>query len=323
MTTERTPFRARRRGRANSHPLRYFSAPGIRAWSALPTRDQALLRWLLQGSVVTSDLAALLAYGHVRTARRRLSRLVADGLIRGYWAANAQRPRGRYAYSLLGPVRDALAERLGLAASRRGAPAATTGTIHQLATHDLLGALLRVDPPDRCGLAAWLPERSLWHLFSEYLRPDALAVLAVPGGRVTLFVERDLGTEPTRVLLAKAQRYRTVLARAPGSTANLGIVVNTSRRAGWLLSHLGPAASAARPHLWVGMAPELLADPYHARWRNLAGEMRTTIDLPSDPGQPERFIGRLCLLDPDGLEAFEPSTSSTPMLEPFLRGAGR
>lgn len=318
MTTERTPPRAQRAPVPKPDPLRYSHAPGIRAWTALPARDQALLRWLLLGSVVTSDLAALLVYGGVRTARRRLSRLVTDGLLRGYWAANSQRPRGRYAYSLLGPVRDALAERVGQAASRRGAPAAT-GTIHQLATHDLLAAFLRADPPAGSGLAAWLPERPLSHLFNDYLRPDALAVVGIASGRVTLFVERDLGTEPTKVLLGKVSRYRALLARAPGVSANLGIVVESPRRARSLLSRLSPAADQSQPQVWLGVVPKLLADPYGASWEDRNGERRSITALPSDPNPAERVLGRLCLLEPDGLEAFDPGTDLTPVLEPFLR----
>lgn len=138
-----------------------------------------------------------------------------------------------------------------------------------------------------------------------------------------MFVERDLGTEPTRVLLAKVARYRTLLARAPGLGANLGIVVETPRRARSLLARLESIGAAPSPQLWVGVAPVLQADPYHARWLNPVGETPTTLDLPSDPGHPERLIGRLCLLEADGLEAFEPGISSTPMLAPFLRGGGR
>ena len=48
------------------------SAPDLAAWGGLPERDRALLRWLLVGDVVTSEHAALLAYGSLRTARRRL-----------------------------------------------------------------------------------------------------------------------------------------------------------------------------------------------------------------------------------------------------------
>ncbi len=50
--------------------------------------------------MVTAQLAALLVYGQLRTARRRLARLVEYGLIAGFWAAGVQRPRGRYAYAL-------------------------------------------------------------------------------------------------------------------------------------------------------------------------------------------------------------------------------
>ena len=284
-------------------------------------RDQALLRWLLLGSVVTSELAALLVYDNVRTARRRLSRLVADGLLRGFWAANSQRPRGRYVYTLLGPVRDALAERVGLAASRRGAPAAT-GTIHQLATHDLLAGFLRADRPAEFGLAAWLPERPLAHLFDDYLRPDALALIGVAGGSVTLFIERDLGTEPTRVLAAKVARYRTLLVRAPAVTTNLGIVVESRRRAQSLLTRLDLTAGDS-PRVWLGLAPDLVADPIAATWQEATGERRSTIDLPSDPHLPDRVLGRLCLLEPDGVEAFEPDANHIPVLEPFLRRARR
>ncbi len=52
--------------------------------------------------MVTAQLAALLVYGQLRTAQRRLARLVEYGLIAGFWAAGGgvQRPRGRYAYAL-------------------------------------------------------------------------------------------------------------------------------------------------------------------------------------------------------------------------------
>ena len=54
----------------------------------------------MHGDVVTAELAALLVYGHRRIAQRRLARLVDYGLLSGFWAANRQRPRGRYAYGL-------------------------------------------------------------------------------------------------------------------------------------------------------------------------------------------------------------------------------
>ena len=91
--------------------------PGIAAWAALPERDRGLLLWLVHGDVVTAELAGLLAYGHRRIAQRRLARLVEYGLLAGSWAANRQRPRGRYAYALTKPTR-ARARALDLAAGR-------------------------------------------------------------------------------------------------------------------------------------------------------------------------------------------------------------
>lgn len=321
MTTERTPFHARPRRAGKPDSLRYFRAPGIHAWAALPERDQALLRWLLSGSVVTSPLAALLAYGSVRTARRRLGRLVADGLLRGFWAANSQRPRGRFAYALLGSVRDALERRDGGPPRRSITP---TPTIHQLATHDLLAAFLETDPPSSYhGLAAWLPERALRRVFADYVRPDALAVIGLPGRHVTVFIERDLGTEPVGVLVGKVSRYRTLLTRVPESTANLGIVVDSIARTRVLSSRLEAMAAAPQPRVWLILASGLVADPFGALWRSPSGDALMTVDLPSDRGQPARLVRRLCLLEPDGLEAFEPDASDVPVLQPFLRRPAR
>ena len=105
----------------------FRSGPGIAAWAALPERDRALLLWLLHGDVVTAELAGLLAYGHRRVAQRRLARLVEYGLLTGFWAANRQRPRGRYAYALTKPVRAALERSVwpdGQEALRTGPPRA-------------------------------------------------------------------------------------------------------------------------------------------------------------------------------------------------------
>jgi hypothetical protein len=137
--------------------------PGIAAWAALPERDRGLLLWLVHGDVVTAELAALLAYGHRRIAQRRLARLVEYGLLTGFWAANRQRPRGRYAYALTKPVRAALERSVwpdGQEALHTGAPEGVSPVIHRLATHDVFGAFLRAGDPERgFGLAAWVPER--------------------------------------------------------------------------------------------------------------------------------------------------------------------
>jgi len=98
-----TPDRAEAQTGAKPDSLRSTRAGAI--WTALPARDQHLLLWLLGGDIVTAQLAALLVYGQLRTAQRRLARLVELGLLRGFWSATAQRPRGRYAYVLTRPTR--------------------------------------------------------------------------------------------------------------------------------------------------------------------------------------------------------------------------
>jgi hypothetical protein len=120
----------------------HLPGPGIAAWAALPERDRALLLWLVHGDVVTAELAGLLCYGHRRIAQRRLARLVEYGLLSGFWAANRQRPRGRYAYALTKATRLALERSVwprGRPALHDGSPEAVSPVIHGLATHDVFG----------------------------------------------------------------------------------------------------------------------------------------------------------------------------------------
>lgn len=305
---DRLASAAHRKSRRNAESLRSIpSAPGLAAWGGLPERDRALLRWLLVGDVVTSELAAVLAYGSLRTARRRLARLVELGLVRGFWAANSQRPRGRYAYELVRSVREEL-EPVRVPIRRRGGrERAPKTTIHQLATSDLMASFLRAADPSRSlGLCAWLPERAIAALFDGYVRPDALAVIGTPSSRVCLFVERDLGTEGSRVVAAKATRYAALLAGRSVPPVNLGIVVESSRRVG----SIRRAVEAAAPgdlDLWFITSAELVASPYEAEWTALDGRLRRTVDLPAEAAEAEPVIGALCLVELDGVDAFEPS----------------
>lgn len=293
-------------------------APGAAAWGGLPERDRAVLRWLVVGDVVTSELAALLAYGSLRTARRRLARMAELGLIRGFWAANSQRPRGRYAYALLASVRHELERSRSGAGRRRGPEGPGTTTIHQLATNDVMAAFLRAADPDRgFGLNAWLPERAVATLFDDYVKPDALAVIGTPSVRICLLVERDLGTEPTSTVAAKVARY-AALFDGQTESVNVGFVVESPRRADSIRRAI--AGVAARGHVWVAASTELVADPYNGLWTAPDGRQRPTVDLPGEGVIGTPVVGALSLLESDGADVFEPSAlAAVTALQRFVR----
>jgi Replication-relaxation len=275
---------------------------------------------LLVGDVATSELAAVVAYGSLRTARRRLARMVELGLIRGFWAANNQRPRGRYAYSLVGSVRHELERGRRGGRRRRDREGPGTTTIHQLATSDLMAAFLRdAEPDDGLGLAAWLPERAVATLFDGYVEPDALAVIGTPSARICLVIERDLGTEPTATVAAKAARYATLLGGQTDPPANIGIVVESARRSA-SIRHAIESVDARGLHVWVATSTELLAAPYHGPWTAPDGRRCHTVDLPAEAVSETPVVGALCLLDPDAADVFEPSAIEVvPALQRFVR----
>lgn len=305
-------------------PLR--AAPGLAGWTALPERDRAVLLWLVQGTVITAELATLLAYGHRRIAQRRLARMAEYGLVSGFWAANRQRPRGRYAYALTKAARTGL-ERLVWPDGRgrlEGGIEVTSPVIHQLATHDLLAAFLRAsDPAAGTGLAAWVPERACLRLFGGWLRPDALAIIRFGLRSIVLFLERDLGTERGAVLPEKVRRYRSALSRQPDEPPiHVGIVVDSARRAASLSRLIGRTDHPKPPiGVWLIAEPVLVADPLDAIWTSPAGEAARTVDLGSHwTGDPWPVVAPGCLAEPDGLEALDERVfGAIPALARFIR----
>lgn len=264
--------------------------PGMAGWTALPIRDRRLLEWLWAGDVVTTDLAAVLAYGGRRVAQRRLSRLVEYGILRGFWAANMQRPRGRYAYALTKAARKEIEYLIW----EDKAPTAADGkvwapspVIHQLATHDLLAAFLRASPAaEEIGLVGWVPERAAARLYDDYVRPDAIAVFRARDRASVLFVERDLGTERRDVIGAKVDRYRLVTTRFRQREASLGIVVESARRAAAIRSslrhreeRLGHAERSAF-QTWIAVADDVVAGPFRAVWQSPTGDEETVLTMP-------------------------------------------
>ena len=304
------------------------SGPGVSAWTALPERDRALLLWLVQGDVVTAELAALLAYGHRRIAQRRLARLVGYGILTGFWAANRQRPRGRYAYALTKTARAQL-ERLvwpdGKPKIGKDGIETVSPVIHQLATHDLFGAFLRAaDPAREVGISAWAPERACVRLnWDGYLRPDALAVIRVGDASIVMFVERDLGTERGGTLSQKVFKYGNVYGnRESTGPLHVGLVVDTARRAASVRRHVDdPKTYKTSVRVWVTTEPALSADPYGCVWASASGEDLRTLDLaPHWTGDPWAILQPLCLAEPDNLEGLDERVIG---FVPLLREAAR
>ena len=312
-----TGGRARDGREPKTDSLRSLRADAV--WSALPARDQHLLLWLMAGDVVTAQLASLLVYGALRVAQRRLARLVEYGLLRGFWTASAQRPRGRYAYALTRTARSDI-ERLqwpeGLPADRATELPASP-PIHQLATHDLLAAFLRAGRPDAGeGIFAWAPERACSQLFG-FIRPDALAGIRVDGRSLAMFIERDLGTERGEVLADKVRRYRSVFSQAPDGGIAVGFVVESARRA-QSIHALGRRLPGGLPVV-TAVADQLLRDPLGAPWFD--GQRMCSIEeLAWATSGLEPIMAPGCLLDAETLAAFDDRAVSALPAVALVRG---
>jgi hypothetical protein len=317
VTMSTTPNGAQSAGVRKPDSLRSMRAGA--AWSALPTRDQQLLLWLLMGDIVTARLAALLLYGSLRVAQRRLSRLVEYGLVRGFWTAGPQRPHGCYAYALTRASRQDI-ERLEWPEGPPDRPPElpASAPVHQLATHDLFAAFLRTgNPTTGEGIFAWLPERACGQLFG-FLRADALAGIRVGERALTLFIERDLGTERGEVLAEKIRRYRSVFSRTPELRIGVGFVVESSRRA----RSIHALASRRSPGVFVltVTADALQADPLGVHWSDGSSELsiRDLADEPVPSEAPVLTPG--CLADIELLAAFDDRGAlMLPAVRPYLR----
>lgn len=289
--------------------------PGMNAWTALPVRDQRLIAWLWAGHVVNSELAAVLAYGSLRIAQRRLSRLVEYGILRGFWAGNSQRPRGRYAYVLTKTARrdlEALLWKYSPPELADGQLQPPSPVIHQLATHDLLAASLRASPlTNDIGLAAWIPEHAAALVYRGVQRPDAIVLVRRGDVGTLLIIERDLGTERHEILIAKLERYRRIGIHPAGT--NLGFVVESPRRAGALrvslrrvMERWHHGADESDLACWVSVGTDLLDDPFGALWRSPDGREATVLDMPAiELPEPLPILSPPALLDDEAEGALD------------------
>jgi hypothetical protein len=302
------------------------STPAGAIWEALPNRDQHLLLWLLSADIVTAHLAALLVYGHLRTAQRRLARLAEFGILRSFWAANMHRPRGRHAYMLTRQARLDV-ERISWPTGRpdRARDVPPSAVIHQLATHDLLAAFVRAgDPLLREGIFAWIPERACAQLFDGYLRPDALAGVRVGDRAIALFIERDLGSERGEVLAEKVRRYRSVFARAVDLPVQVGFVVESDRRARTVHEVANRKhVAASGPVFLAAVVHQLRADPFGLRWTDGRDVWSTRALIPAAEHASWPILTPGCLVDADAIAALDDrALGMIPPLHAFIRGAG-
>lgn len=188
---------------------------------------------------------------------------------------------------------------------------APSPVIHQLATHDLLVAILAAPASRDAYLAGWAPERAIALGFGGYLRPDALAVVGSAERAVALFIERDLGTERGAILAAKARVYSAQLSNRQ-VPMHVGFVVESARRAAALAyplrRYLGEyeLPGHTKASCWVTTAAELTADPFGAIWRAPDGRRLAAREMASFV--PEWELPRLgvgCLLTDDGPDAMD------------------
>lgn len=302
------------------------STPAGAIWEALPVRDQHLLLWLLSADIVTAQLAALLVYGHLRTAQRRLARLADLGILRSFWAANMHRPRGRHAYVLTRQARLDV-ERISWPTGRpdRARDVPPSAVIHQLATHDLLAAFVRAgDPLLREGIFAWVPERACAQLFDGYLRPDALAGVRVGDRAIVLFIERDLGSERGEVLAEKVRRYRSVFARAVDLTVQVGFVVESDRRARTVHEVANRRhVTASGPVFLTSIDRQVRADPLGVRWTDGRNRWSTRGLISAAEGTSWPILTSGCLADADTIAALDDrALGMIPSLCAYIRGSG-
>jgi hypothetical protein len=258
---------------------------------------------------VTAELAALLVYGHLRIAQRRLARLVEYGLLNGFWAANRQRPRGRYAYALTRATRAALEHMIWPTGRKKlydNAPESVSPVIHGLATHDVFAAFLAAsDESHGVGLAAWVSERPLIRMtWTASLRPDALALVRVGERSILLAIERDLGTERGPILAAKLENYQGCYDRAP---LHVGFVVDSPRRAASVRARLrGTEKEESATTAWVVTEASLTADPYGTAWTTPGGTEARLVDFaPHWIGNPWPYLAAGDLADPTTLEVLD------------------
>jgi hypothetical protein len=256
-------------------------------------RDRAICETLYEHRVLTATQLAQLHFGSLERARKRLTLLHQLRVLERFRPHRAQ---GSHPYHYV-------LDRLGaqLVATERGLDLGdldwTRAKALRLATSAQLQHLVEASgfftrlaqalrhAPD-AALLEWSGQRRCAQRWGDLVRPDGHTRLALPAGRLDVWLEWDRGTEPHARLRDKLDRYEE-LALALEQPLTLLFVAPGERRERHILGGLRPtggvrvvATTAARHH----------ADPLARNWlatgaerRVALGELATPLSLAPGP----------------------------------------
>jgi Replication-relaxation len=243
-------------------------------------RDRAICEALYEHRVLTATQLAQLHFNSPERARQRLAQLHQLRVVERF---RPHREHGSHPYHYL-------LDRLGaqLVAAQRGLDVAdfdwTRAKTLRLATSsqlrhlaDASGFFTRLTcalrhTPD-AGLLTWWGQRRCTQAWGDLVRPDGHARLALPTGRLDVWLEWDRGTEPHARLRDKLDRYEE-LALALEHPLTVLFVVPSERREHHILDRI-PAASSVR--IITTTAERHHADPLARNWLAAGAERRTAL----------------------------------------------
>lgn len=267
----------------------------------LTTRDHALLSWLAEHYVLSTDQIAAALFPSRRMARLRLAALHQMQAVSRFVDVTAGDRQYLYTLGPLGAVvyptqfndpnrPDVRAPRTNIERTER--IIGSRRLAHLLGTNQLFIDLIDYARSDEhARLVRWWSEQHTMAVFARSgIQPDGHGVWAAAGRQVGFFVEHDRGTEPLGTVLRKLRGYEQLASYGPRYPVLLR--VPSRRREQHLLSALAgvptamPVATGIHDQHPAGPAWTLAADPGLRRWLH---------ELPSDHGpdnpatNPHRF----------------------------------
>jgi hypothetical protein len=243
---------------------------------AVTVRDRELLDRLSQHEPLSTSELHLLFFSGLRTCRRRLSRLEAEGLLVRVFPTRSTRGGSAEALWFLSPN----GRRVIGAPGRRLPGLSIPDLEHRRAAAAFFLALIErsLNRPGE-GLYSWLGEQQAQQGTGATVRPDGYGCYLLPEGEITFYLELDRGSEPTGRIKSKLDNYRQALAGDPRrEQGNILLVCQGPRR----LANLARCAPPGPPWVWGTTDGD--------RYTLLPGrdQQRAFCELPTGPRQPTR-----------------------------------